>query len=212
MCTAFTGNVNSKWAGGWIAEWPGGYAKFWAQVVRHTMRQPDARGVEVRLAVNGGRARIFLDAADPDGHYVNGADVDVTVQDPAGRHLTIPLPQTAPGRYAADFNVTEGDHFLMLRARRDGRDLFHQTRGLAVGYPDELRLRPTDEALLEELARESGGRYRPEPETVFDLDGRKARRSVPLWPYLLAAAAVLFAIDVGLRRLELSARSSVVTR
>lgn len=205
MCAAFTADAKTRWSDGWIADWPGGYGKFWAQIARHTMRAQDARGVEVHLSQLGQRARILLDMADPDGQYVNHATVEVTVQDPVGRQRTLALPQTAPGRYAAEFDVAEGDHFLLIRARGDGLAGFHQTRGLAVGYPDELRLRPTDEALLEQLARDTGGRFRPEPEEVFAPDGRTAYKAVPLWPYLLAAAAVLFAIDVALRRWSLSA-------
>jgi Ca-activated chloride channel homolog len=208
MCTAFTGDAKTRWSDGWIADWPSGYSKFWAQVVRHTMRSQDARGIEVQLSQKGQRAQIMLDVADADGQYVNQADVDVTVQDPVGRQRMLTLPQTAPGRYAAEFDVAEGDHFLLIRARGDGSSIFHQTRGLSVGYPDELRLRPTDEALLEQLARDTDGQYRPEPEMVFAPDGRTAYRAVPLWPYLLAAAAVLFAMDVGLRRWSLSASGS----
>jgi Ca-activated chloride channel homolog len=77
-----------------------------------------------------------------------------------------------------------------------------QSRGLVVNYDDELRIRPTDEKLLESVARSSGGTFRPEPEAVFAPDERTASRAVPLWPYLLTAAALIFVADVALRRID----------
>ena len=77
-----------------------------------------------------------------------------------------------------------------------------QSRGLVVNYDDELRLRPTDEKLLESIASVSGGTYKPEPEAIFNPPERTASRAVPLWPYLVAAAALLFLADVALRRID----------
>ena len=71
-----------------------------------------------------------------------------------------------------------------------------------MNYDDELRLRPTDEKLLEAVARVSGGTYRPAPEAVFAPDERTASQPVPLWPYLVIAAALLFLADVALRRID----------
>jgi hypothetical protein len=74
---------------------------------------------------------------------------------------------------------------------------------MVVGYPEELRLHPANETLLEEIATVSGGRINPTPAELFSEDGRLAHRSLPLWPYLLMAALLLFLFDVALRRLEM---------
>ena len=74
-----------------------------------------------------------------------------------------------------------------------------------VGYSDELRIRPVDESLLQQIAAVSGGRYSPEPAEVFDQPDRRATRPVPLWPWLLTIAAWLVLLDVALRRIDLSA-------
>jgi hypothetical protein len=78
-----------------------------------------------------------------------------------------------------------------------------QTRGFAVGYPDELRLRPTDESLLRGVADDSGGRFRPEPESVFAPSQTSVTRNEVLWPYLAMLAAIAFLNDVALRRIDL---------
>ena len=37
---------------------------------------------------------------------------------------------------------------------------------------------------------------------MFAPDDRTAARAVPLWPYLLTAAALIFVLDVALRRID----------
>jgi hypothetical protein len=86
--------------------------------------------------------------------------------------------------------------------KQQGQMLSQQSRGLVVGYDEEFRLRPTNEELLQAIARVSGGAYNPEPEAVFADLGRTAPRTIPLWPYLIAAAALLFLADVALRRID----------
>jgi hypothetical protein len=83
-----------------------------------------------------------------------------------------------------------------------GKKLAPQSRGLVVGYPDELRLLPTNEELLRSIARVSGGSYQPEPEAIFADLHRTARRATPLWPYLTLTAALLWLLDVALRRID----------
>ena len=74
-----------------------------------------------------------------------------------------------------------------------------------MGYPDELRLRPTNTELLQVDRRRVGrDSSTPKPESVFDAPERTAPRAVPLWPYLATAAALLFVLDVALRRIDLT--------
>jgi hypothetical protein len=91
---------------------------------------------------------------------------------------------------------------MELAQKYQSKMLYHQSRGLAVGYADELRLRPTNEELLKSLARVSGGKYNPQPEEVFAATERTAARATPLWPYLVTLAALIFLLDVALRRID----------
>ena len=52
-----------------------------------------------------------------------------------------------------------GPYHLELTQKVNGQVLYQQSRGLAVGYSDELRLKPTNEALLKSIAEVSGGKY-----------------------------------------------------
>lgn len=203
MTVAFTSDAKSRWGAEWLT-WPD-FSKFWAQVVRQAMRKNEAKGVVVQVEKKGRAASIVVDAIDPAGRFLNQAETELTVIDPRLGNKKLVLPQTAPGRYAADFATPQpGSYHLELSQKQDGRVLFHQSRGLVVGYPDELRLRPTNEELLRTLCRVSGGTYSPAADQIFAETDRVAQRATPLWPYLVLAAALFLVLDVALRRIDFS--------
>jgi Ca-activated chloride channel homolog len=205
MTVAFTSDAKSRWAAEWLS-WPG-YSKFWAQVVRHAMRKSDAKGVFVQVAQKDGTARVTLDAVNTTGKdagkFVNEAATSLTVLEPGGGERKLTLTQTAPGRYVGEFPAAKsGTYHMSMTQQVKGGEQMQQSRGLVINYDDELRIRPTDEAWLESVAKASGGQFRPDPEAVFAPDERTASRPVPLWPYLLMVAAVIFLVDVALRRID----------
>jgi Ca-activated chloride channel family protein len=201
MTVAFTSDAKSRWAAEWLS-WPG-YGKFWAQLVRHAMRKSETKGVLVDVKQQGRRATVTVDAIDAAGRYLNQADTDLTVIDPQLGNRKLPMTQTAPGRYTASFDTPQsGAYHMELAQKQQGTVTYRQSRGLMVGYADELRLRPTNEALLKSLAEVSGGVYNPAPGDVFAETDRTAQRTTPLWPYLLMVAASLLVLDVALRRID----------
>ena len=208
---AFTSDAKSRWAAEWLT-WPG-YSKFWAQTIRHAMRKNDAKGITVEVAQRARRATVTLDAVDPSGRFLNGADSEITIIDPRLGERKLPLNQTAPGRYVAEFDTPHSGAYhlnLSQRAANGGPVIHQQTRGLTVGYSDELRLRPTNTELLQQIATATGGRFDPQPsEALLDAPGRSvaqrmAQQTRPLWPELVMLALVLFVFDVALRRIDLS--------
>jgi hypothetical protein len=201
MSVAFTSDAKSRWAAEWLS-WPG-YSKFWAQVVRHAMRKSDAKGVFVQVARKDGKATVTLDAVRPDGKYLNDAPAELTVIEPGGGEHKVAMTQSAPGRYVGEFPADKsGAYHVQMTQTPKGQPATQQTRGLVVNYDDELRIKPTDEKLLEDLARVSGGMFKPTPEQLFAPDERTAAQALPLWPYLLIAAALVFVADVALRRID----------
>ena len=201
MTVAFTSDAKSRWAAEWLS-WPG-YGKFWSQLVRHAMRKSETKGLLVEVKQQGRRATIAVDAVDATGRYLNQAETELTVIDPQLRNRKLPMTQTAPGRYQAQFDTPQqGAYHLELAPKRQGTAAYRQSRGLVVGYPDELRLRPTNETLLKSLALATHGSYSPAPNQVFAATDRTAQRTTPLWPYLLMAAVSLLVVDVALRRID----------
>jgi Ca-activated chloride channel family protein len=201
MSVAFTSDAKSRWAAEWLT-WPG-YSKFWAQVVRHAMRRSDAKGTFVQTAQKDRKALVTLDAINPTGSYLNQAETELTVLEPDGSDRKLTMNQTAPGRYTAAFDIAKpGSYHMQLLQKSQGVAVSQQSRGLVVNYNDEFRLKPNDEALLEAIARASGGAYGVSASSVFQDSERAASRTVPLWPYFVTAAVLFFMLDVALRRID----------
>lgn len=203
MTAAFTSDAKSRWAAEWIT-WEG-FGKFWTQVIRQTMRKSDARGIAVETSKLGKAVNLTVDAANELGQFLNHSEVELTVIDPQLRRSKSLLKQTAPGRYASDFATpSSGAYHMEIALKQNDQVVYRQSRGITVGYSDELRIRPTNENLLRSIADASGGMYAP---TVSNLNSRgdlRATRPTPLWPYLVTLAMMLLVLDVALRRIDFS--------
>lgn len=202
MSVAFTSDAKARWASEWLS-WPD-FGPFWAQVIRHAMRKDDSKGVYVNIQRQGERAVISMDAVDQNGQFIDEAKTNLTVIDPKLGKQSIQLKQTAPGHYEADLQTPEkGAYHLDLAQSQSHGETQRISRGLTVGYSDELKLLPPGEATLRQISRASGGRYGIEASMVGEPDDRTAREPVPLWPWLLMAALVVFIADVAFRRVEI---------
>lgn len=203
MTTAFTSDAKSQWAAEWQT-WPE-FGKFWAQVIRHSMRKSETKGVFVEVERHDNRARVIVDSVDDAGQYINSAETKMKVILPGLDSQALAMRQTAPGRYEAAFDTQQsGAYHLELNQARQGVSTFRQTRGLVVGYPDELRLGPTNTELLKQVCEVSRGTFDPTINHLLADDGARARMVTQLWPYLLMTALALFVFDVALRRVDFS--------
>ncbi|GAB5404873.1 MAG: VWA domain-containing protein [Aureliella sp.] len=203
ITVAFTSDAKSQWAAEWLT-WPD-FGKFWAQVIRNAMRKSESKGVFVEVERTGDTAHVAVDSVDVAGRFINEADTKMTLIRPGLGKEEVSLSQTAPGRYEADFQVPKrGAYHLELSQKRRDVLTFRQTRGIVVGYPDELRLGPPAEEMMRRVADVSGGRYDPSPEELFAESDSSAENILPLWPYLLSLAVALFILDVALRRIDFS--------
>lgn len=201
MSVAFTSDAKSRWAAEWLS-WPD-FGTFWAQIIRHAMRKDESRGIYVEVDQQGDQARITMDAVDELGRFIDDAETTLTMIDPRLRREQLTLQQTAPGRFEATVPTPQrGDYHIDLAQRRTDGSAVRSSRGVTVGYSDELRLLPPGESLLQQIASLSNGRYDPAPEAVLEPDERSAREPHPLWPWLLMTAMVIFVADVALRRIE----------
>jgi uncharacterized membrane protein len=203
MTAAFTSDAKSRWAAEWMA-WPE-FSRFWTQVVRHVMRKSDSRGIAVETTRTGRDVQLTLDAVDDIGRFLNDAEVELTIIDPRLRKSRSVLSLAAPGRYTTNF-PTEGPgaYHLEMAVRENGHVVYRQSRGLTVGYSDELRIRPANEPLLRQIASHSGGTFDPPADSVFADDQGHATRPTAMWPYLLTVASGLLVFDVMLRRIDFS--------
>ena len=160
----------------------------------------------VEIQKRGSHRRIVIDSVNSNGEFLNDVETELVLLNPELNSTPIPVQQTAPGRYEADLTTDlPGAWHVQLTQKQNGQTLSQQTRGLVVGYNDELRLRQPNTELLQALAELTAGAVQPTPQQATTLqDGRVRQTAVPLWPWLLTIACLLFVADVMLKRLELS--------
>ncbi|MFO0426873.1 MAG: VWA domain-containing protein [Planctomyces sp.] len=205
MTGVFTSDAKARWAAEWIS-WPQ-FGKFWTQAVRHLTRSDDSHGFHLiteSAKKTGENTTLTLDAIDQNEQFLNGADVLLTTIDPVLKRTKRPMNQIAPGRYSTEVNTSKrGDYHFSIEVSKDGEMIQHQSRGFVRSFSDELRFKPVNETLLKIIADVSGGDFAPSPEMIFQKRPETMIRPVPLWPWLLALAAVLIIPDIVLRRFDL---------
>ena len=201
MSVAFTSDAKNRWAGEWLS-WPD-FGPFWAQIIRHAMRKDDNRGMFIDVNRQGDRTTVDMDAVDENGRFIDNAETKLTVIDPTLGQRKIEMQQIAPGRFSATIETPDrGSYHMDLAQRRSDGTSQRSSRGVTVGYPDELRLLPLGESMLKRIASTSGGQYDAAVEAIFEADKRTAREPKSMWPWLLMGAMGIFIFDVGFRRIE----------
>jgi len=200
----FASDVKNRWAAEWL-RWDG-YGKFWAQLVRDTMRRETAEQVVFRVVRDGDEAEVSLRLMTERGAWRNALSPQVRTSRPDGSTQTLVLRQRGPGDYAASlpvatagsrpytFDVLPAGGLSAQVARRAG------TRQLFYPYPDEYRSFPPDLELLESLAGQTGGKMAASIPEIFAAQGDRGVSRTGLWPWLAAIGLLLYLCDIAVRR------------
>ncbi|MDQ3459284.1 MAG: VWA domain-containing protein [Deinococcota bacterium] len=177
---ALTTDLNA-WAGqlGSWEELPG----VLGTVVRWLEASPPQYSASVTS--EGGRARVVVDAVQ-DGEYVSGERLEARYD---GR--SVPLSQTAPGRYEAALEGASSGGSVVIVS---GSEIV--ARG-AVNTPNPEFDAEGAEALLSEIARRSRGERLIEPGRY---EPPMSASAVAIWPWLAVAGLLLFTLELVYRR------------
>ena len=216
--TAWTSDASKRWARPWMG-W-GGYGRFWAQVVRSTLRALQRPGLRVETDVDGGTANVVLDALGPGGDYLNGLSVRGKFVDPEGETGSYDVVQTGPGRYQGSFPATKVGTYLatLTYQEPDDPETTSQVHANAsVAYSAEHLAQASNERFF--------ARAETQGATLLDLDAltaaevndpsapaaalvpwlgeaKSSSEPLDLWPWIAALAAFLLVLDVAVRRVR----------
>jgi hypothetical protein len=201
---AFTSDAKGKWSVLWL-RWPG-FGQFWAQLVRWTLRSSTPGDAVTTVRRHDGFGEVTVEAVDPRGEFVNFLEAEAGVVTPERGRLVVDLEQVAPGRYRGRFPAPgEGVYLVGVSQRQSGRVVGSQLAGMVVPYAQELRDLGVDDRLLREVAETTGGGALTAPAQAFSTARRQSRIPLPVWPWLVAAAAALLLPDIAARRVGLGA-------
>jgi Ca-activated chloride channel homolog len=194
---AFTSDVKSRWAAEWIG-WSG-YPKFWAQVVRETMRRRNDDDFKMDVTRQGDFAVVSLDVIDKTGRFRDNLSPKLRVTGPNEKPATTEVPQVGPGQYETRVRL-EKKRTYAFNVSAAGNVA---SRTLEYSYPAEYHFYPPDISKLQAISAETGGVFQPAGPEIFDPHGETTQAPVPLWPWLVSIVLALYLVDILLRRIRL---------
>jgi Ca-activated chloride channel family protein len=189
----FASDAKSRWAEKWIG-W-NGFDKFWVNLCRDLL--PRSQTGETSVTYDSASGKLMVD-------YRLAGDVkeppkipEIFAFGPNGFQKPIPVKKSAEGVYHGELAIGNRDGLFRIRPLEDSR-IFPET-GL---YRDEEELTEfgSNEALLRQVSSFTGGRFNPDPSSVFDAGGKSVAGTLQLWPGLLGLAIILNLIELIVRK------------
>ncbi len=210
---AFTSDVKNRWAAQWLT-WSG-FGKFWAQVIRDTMRQASNQNFSAKAEIKGGHGIIHVDAIDMSGKYIDFLSAKAIILDPRLRRSLVSLHQVAPGFYEGDFVAHRyGSYMIKIQFfNPKGRLVGRTETSASYSYPAEWLTTGPDLHLLKAMARSGIGLFDPLPSDLWKRSKEeKIIAHLPLWPSLVLLALFLFLFDLLLRRIRFFGRAEILSQ
>jgi hypothetical protein len=167
------------------------------------MRQSSANDLQTIVDIDKGRGKVTIEAVDAEGNFVNFLNPKARLVTPDLKGSELNLDQTGPGRYEADFDARQlGTYLVNIRTKRGDKTVSQITGGV-LPYSPEYNSVGTNAFLLSQVADQGGGKIEnlDKPSGVFTRPRIPARAPTDIWLPLLALAALLFPLDVAVRRL-----------
>jgi Ca-activated chloride channel homolog len=189
----FTSDAKSRWAASWLA-WSG-FDRLWANVARDLL--PHAQTSEAEAEYDSSSDELVID-------YRLGRKVeepagipDIYVIGPNGFRHPVKVSKVAAGSYRGVVPIGRNQGLFRVRPLVESR-AFPE-----IGFyrqEDELLDYSSNEVLLRQIAKSTGGRFQPAVKDVFNAGGRSVPSSMELWPGLLALAILLNLIELFMRK------------
>jgi hypothetical protein len=147
----------------------------------------------------GDEAVITVSALTEEGAYRTDLDPQLRLDGPGGESGPLAFQQVGPGTFQARYALgVPGEE--PYRFELSGNGIEDRSQALFYRYGDEFRLYPANNDLLNEIAVQTGGKFLPDVEEIFDDYGETASVPTPLWPLLSLLALLSFFMDIAVRR------------
>lgn len=204
--TVFTSDAKNRWASAWIKQ-SASFAKFWAQVVRSTMKTDDEVQFDMIIQRENDAVRVIVDAISENDSFLNGLSIDTEITRPDGEKLTLNLPQTAPGFYENTFVMpVYGTYQARAELKQGGESLGFAQKTFSFPFAQEFANPDPDFDLMDAVAKLTGGHVDPSFDEIIDPNGVKIRSFSPLFYYFIWMALIALLLDVFFKRVRIARR------
>jgi len=195
---AWTSDVKSAWSKEWIP-WHN-FGKFWGQVINWTFPAVDAGAdFDLRVSMHHGMAEVNIDTRAP-----SEASYNVHVVGPDRTSEMVEIQQVTPTRYSGTFQMQDSGSYI-ITAEREG-DTRRSIETVSLPYPAEYAEFRVDTTSLKMLTTATAGIHEPTATQIAAPAGEAIERQASLAQSLLVIAAILFVLEMILRRFSITNR------
>ncbi len=204
--TVFTSDAKNRWASAWIKQ-SSSFAKFWAQVVRSTMKTDEEMQFDMIVKRENDSVRIIVDAVSENDTFMNGLSIEAEITEPNGEKMTLNLPQTAPGYYENTFVMPfYGTYQARAELKQQESSVGFAQKTFSFPYALEYANPEPNFELLDAIAQTTNGKINPKFTETADPEGVKIRSFTPIFYYFLWIALGILLFDVFFRRVRIARR------
>ncbi|HOB86183.1 MAG TPA: VWA domain-containing protein [Bacillota bacterium] len=179
------------------------WSSFWLDLLSWVTPQFSDEKIALDVQLADGGAEITAILAEP---LEEGEKLTVSVVSEKMEQHQLELRPAGGGRYRGRLEpVREGVYMLTAVQAGEQGTRGRAFSGFAVPYAPEFQIPASSgEALLAELSSRTGGRELHSPREVFQAPVEPLKRSREIASWLLAAAIILWPLDIALRRFGLA--------
>lgn len=197
---AWTSDLEGKWSPLWVT-W-GVNGPLWNQMISWTFPQVSQGGWETETELDGMKGGISVTL--PPGIKIPQQMEAIVLNQKLEREV-ISLKPVAPGKLQGEFAANEPGTYMIQVVEKEGeRIIANETAGLTISYSPEYGLKQNGESFLQELVTAGGGRLISEPASVFGGGLPHKWEEQDISDLLLMLAAILWPLDIAVRRVQLS--------
>jgi len=197
---AWTSDVFGHWGRDWV-NWPE-FPRFAAQLVGWVLPNVSSSGLQTDIQAQAQHTEIAVTALDATGQPRAGLEMRAVLVNPDSSQQTVPLLSAAPGVYHGSLaNPPPGSYMLQIIGTQAGQVVAQDSAALVVPYSPEYRIGQANPALLDQLARATGGTALTQPSDAFARADQQVGAAHEIALPLLLLALLLLPIDIVVRRL-----------
>jgi hypothetical protein len=189
----FASDATSRWAAEWV-NWSG-YDKFWTNLSRDLL--PHAQAGEADLEFDSANGDLVANYRLGPGVEEPASAPEIFVFGPDGFRKPMEVKKVAAGTFRGRLPI--GNREGLFRARPVEESRAFPEIGM---YRPEAELEDygSNEVLLKQVAQFTGGRFQPNPSSIFQPGPRSIETTLQLWPGLLGLALLLGLTELVMRK------------